>query len=125
VLFRVTTQKPVRTLFGQTGLVTNIAFSFDASHKSWFALAGASLETKPGTYIILLRGETFCRGDPPGNLPDRLTGRPSRSKRKFVSNTSAILGCDLNVPGRLYRGPAQKTSAQIEQDKGNKGKTLF
>src|ERR1700675_3139213 len=59
VLFRVTTPKPVRTLSGNW-LGHEIAFSFDASRKSWFALAGASLETKPGAYPIQLRGETFA-----------------------------------------------------------------
>src|SRR5450756_373838 len=53
VLFRVTTPKPVRTLSGNW-LGHEIAFSFDASHKSWFALAGASLETKPQAYPIHL-----------------------------------------------------------------------
>src|ERR1700686_1564397 len=59
VLFRVTTPKPVHALSGNW-LGHEIAFSFDASHKSWFALAGASLETKPGAYPIQLRGETFA-----------------------------------------------------------------
>src|SRR5260370_25638737 len=58
VLFRVTTPKPVRALSGNW-LGHEIAFSFDASHKSWFALAGASLETQPGAYPIKLLGETF------------------------------------------------------------------
>src|SRR4030088_1324060 len=56
VLFRVTTPKPVRALSGNW-LGHEIAFSFDASHKSCFALAGASLETNPGPYPIQLHGE--------------------------------------------------------------------
>src|SRR5258708_39760431 len=60
VLFRVTTPKPVRALSGNW-LGHEIAFSFDASHKSWFALGGASLETKPGGYSIQLRAETSGR----------------------------------------------------------------
>src|SRR6202790_2866872 len=47
VLFRVTTPKPVRTLSGNW-LGHEIAFSFDASHKSWFALPGARLGTHRG-----------------------------------------------------------------------------
>src|SRR5271167_4846471 len=57
VLFRVTTPKPVRTL-SANWLGHEIAFSFDANHKSWFALAGVSLETKPGAYPIELHAET-------------------------------------------------------------------
>src|ERR1035441_9979096 len=59
VLFRVTTPKPVRTLSG-SWLGHEIAFSFDASRKSWFALAGVSLETKPGAYPLQLHGETLA-----------------------------------------------------------------
>src|SRR6202165_3555726 len=58
VLFRVTTPKPVRALSGNW-LGHEIAFSFDASHKSWFPLAGARLETKPGAYPSPLDGETL------------------------------------------------------------------
>src|SRR6202790_1315748 len=47
VLFRVTTPKPVRALSGNW-LGHEIAFSFDASHKSWFALPGARLGTHRG-----------------------------------------------------------------------------
>src|SRR6266446_5608817 len=69
VLFRVTTQKPVRTLSG-SWLGHEIAFSFDASRKSWFTLAGVSLDTKPGAYPIQLHGETFvgqAAGSPEGD----------------------------------------------------------
>src|ERR1700704_947225 len=51
VLFRVTTPKPVRALWA-SGLGHKIGSTSTKSHKSWFALAGASLETKPGTYTI-------------------------------------------------------------------------
>src|ERR1700692_423372 len=51
VLFRVTTPKPVRALSGNW-LGHEIAFSFDASHKSLFSLARASLETQPGAHPI-------------------------------------------------------------------------
>jgi len=57
VLFRVITPKAVRTLSGKW-LEHEISFTFDAAQKSWFGLAGASLETKPGTYPIELRAET-------------------------------------------------------------------
>src|ERR1700674_3051713 len=52
VLSRVTTPKPVRALSGNW-LGHEIAFSFDASQEPWFALSGASLETKPGAYPII------------------------------------------------------------------------
>ena len=57
MLFRVTTPKPVRTLSGKW-LGHEIAFNFDPASKTWFALAGASQETKPGAYPLELQAET-------------------------------------------------------------------
>jgi murein DD-endopeptidase MepM/ murein hydrolase activator NlpD len=57
VLFRVTTPRPMRTLSGKW-LEHEISFTFDASRKAWFGLAGSSQETKPGTYPIELQAET-------------------------------------------------------------------
>lgn len=34
----------------------SMVFSFDSASKSWYALAGVSLETKPGTYTLQLSG---------------------------------------------------------------------
>ena len=55
-LFRVTTPASARTVTAQW-LDHEISFTFDATQKAWFALAGASLETKPGAYPIELRAE--------------------------------------------------------------------
>jgi murein DD-endopeptidase MepM/ murein hydrolase activator NlpD len=60
VLFRVTTAKPIVALSAKW-LEHEISFSFDATQKAWFALAGASQETKPGIYPIELYGETKSR----------------------------------------------------------------
>jgi murein DD-endopeptidase MepM/ murein hydrolase activator NlpD len=57
VLFQVKSPTRLRALNG-TWLGHEIAFSFDAKSKTWFALAGVSLETAPGTYAIELTGET-------------------------------------------------------------------
>ena len=57
VLFRVTTPQSIRTLSGKW-LEHEISFTFDATQKKWFGLAGSSQETKPGTYPIELQAET-------------------------------------------------------------------
>jgi len=41
-----------------TWLGHDVSFSFDAVSKTWFALAGVSLDTAPGTYSLELTGET-------------------------------------------------------------------
>ncbi len=57
ILLRVTTPKTVRSLSGKW-LDHEMSFSFDSASESWYALAGASLETKPGVYPIALQAET-------------------------------------------------------------------
>jgi murein DD-endopeptidase MepM/ murein hydrolase activator NlpD len=57
VLFQIKPPQRLDSLHG-TWLGHDILFSFDAASKTWFALAGASLETAPGTYALDLTGET-------------------------------------------------------------------
>jgi murein DD-endopeptidase MepM/ murein hydrolase activator NlpD len=117
VLFRVTTPKPVRTLSGKW-LGHEIAFSFDASHKSWFALAGASLETKPGAYPIQLHGETFA-GQSAGP-PD---GQAISFEKKIRVERQRYPRVLLKVPGR-YTAPSPEDQRQIEQDKETKAEAF-
>ena len=105
VLFRVTTQKPVRTLSGNW-LGHEIAFSFDASRKSWFALAGVSLETKPGAYPIQLHGETFV-------------GQSISFEKKIRVERRRYPRVQLKVPVR-YTAPGPEDQRQIEQEKETK-----
>jgi len=57
VLFQV---KPPARLASLTGawFGHDVSFSYDAASKMWFALAGVSIETSPGTYPLELTGET-------------------------------------------------------------------
>jgi murein DD-endopeptidase MepM/ murein hydrolase activator NlpD len=105
VLFRFTTPKPVRTLSGDW-LGHEIAFSFDASRKSWFALAGASLETKPGAYPIELHAETAA-------------GQAISFEKKIRVERQRYPRVLLKVPGR-YTAPSPEDLRQIEQDKETK-----
>ena len=117
VLFRVTTPKPVRTLSGNW-LGHEIVFSFDASHKSWFALAGASLETKPGAYPIQLHGEAFA-GQSAGS-PD---GQAISFEKKIRVERQRYPRMQLKVPGR-YTAPSPEDQRQIEQDKETKAQVF-
>jgi murein DD-endopeptidase MepM/ murein hydrolase activator NlpD len=64
VLFQVKPPQRLESLNG-TWLGHEVSFSFDATSKTWFALAGVSLETAPGTYTLELTGETQA-GKAPG-----------------------------------------------------------
>jgi biotin carboxyl carrier protein len=57
VLFQIKAPQPLESLSG-TWLGHEIPFSYDPATKSWFALAGVSLETPPGTYDLELAGQT-------------------------------------------------------------------
>jgi len=101
-LFRVTTPKPVRSLAGGW-LGHEITFSFDASHKSWFALAGVSQETKPGIYPLELK-----------------TGNSAGQASSFEKNIPVVRQryprVLLKVPTR-YTAPNPEDQREIEQDK--------
>jgi murein DD-endopeptidase MepM/ murein hydrolase activator NlpD len=56
VLFQVKPPTSLQSLSG-TWLGHDVAFSFDAKSKTWYALAGISLETAPGIYSLELSGE--------------------------------------------------------------------
>lgn len=106
VFFRVTAPKPVRTLIG-TWLGHEIAFSFDASRKSWFALAGVSQETKPGTYTLQLKGETSAGPS---------VGQALAFEKKIAVQRQRYPRVQLKVPGR-YTAPSPEDQREIEQDK--------
>jgi murein DD-endopeptidase MepM/ murein hydrolase activator NlpD len=113
VLFRVTTPKPVRTLSG-SWLGHEIAFSFDASRKSWFALAGVSLETKPGAYPLQLHGET---------LAGQSAGQAISFEKRFRVQRQRYPRVPLKVPDR-YTAPSPEDQRQIELDKEAKTEIL-
>src|SRR2546428_5878370 len=57
VLFLVNPPARLVTLSG-TWLDHEVSFSFEKVTRKWFGLAGASLETQPGTYTLELKGTT-------------------------------------------------------------------
>ena len=65
VLFQVKPPTRLQSLSG-TWLGHNVTFSFDTKIKTWYALAGVSLETTPGSYSLELTGEP-ASGKAPGN----------------------------------------------------------
>jgi len=65
VLFEVKSPAKLESLSG-TWLGHEVSFSFDASTKTWFALAGINFETAPGSYSLEVSGKTAV-GKSPGN----------------------------------------------------------
>ena len=109
VLFRVTTPTPVRAV-SANWLGHAIAFSFDTARKSWFALAGASLETKPGAYPLQLQAETAA-------------GQTISFDKKIRVERQRYPRVLLKVPAR-YTAPSPEDQRQIEQDKETKAEAF-
>jgi len=117
VLFRVATPKPVRAL-SANWLGHEIKFSFDASHKSWFALAGVSLETKPGVYPLELHAEP-----PPAPSAGPSAGQAISFEKKIRVEHQRYPRVRLKVPAR-YTAPSPEDQHQIEQDKETKAEVF-
>jgi murein DD-endopeptidase MepM/ murein hydrolase activator NlpD len=102
VVIRVNTHKPVRSLAGDW-LGHQLAFSFDPHTKIWFALAGASLETKPGSYPLQLHAETAA-------------GQGLSFEKNIAVARQRYPRVLLKVPGR-YTAPSPEEQREIDQDK--------
>jgi murein DD-endopeptidase MepM/ murein hydrolase activator NlpD len=102
VLLRVTPPQPVRTLSGNW-LGHEISFSFHEGRTVWFALAGASLVTKPGAYPIELSAETTG-------------GKLLVDHETIVVERQSYPRAILKVAGR-YTAPSPEELREIEQDK--------
>ncbi len=105
VVFRVNTLKPVRSLTGNW-LGHEFAFTFDRQAKAWFAIAGASLETKPGSYPIRLHAESAA-------------GQPISFEKGIPVQVRRYPRVLLKVPGR-YTAPGPDEQREIEKDKKTK-----
>jgi murein DD-endopeptidase MepM/ murein hydrolase activator NlpD len=80
-----------------------IVFTLDSTSKIWFALAGISLETKPGTYPLELRaGES--------------AGQAVAFEKKIRVQHQRYPQVLLKVPGR-YTAPSPEDQRQIALDK--------
>lgn len=102
VLFRVTTSKPLQSLKGRW-LNHEIAFNSDAERKNWFAIAGASLETKPGNYPLELSGQSQ-------------SGQTLTYKKGIWLQRQGYPRVTLTVAGK-YTAPDPEQLKLIEHDK--------
>ena len=105
VLFRVTTKKPFHSLSGNW-LGHEVTFTFDAGDRAWFALAGTSFTTKPGSYPIELHAENAA-------------GQAISFQKSFRVYGQHYPQVPLKVPGR-YTAPNPEDQAEIAKDKETK-----
>jgi murein DD-endopeptidase MepM/ murein hydrolase activator NlpD len=102
VVFQITTPRPVGNVAGNW-LGHQLAFTFDQRTKTWFGLAGASLETKPGSYALQLHAETAA-------------GQALSFEKKILVLRQRYPRVLLKVPGR-YTAPSAEEQREIDQDK--------
>jgi murein DD-endopeptidase MepM/ murein hydrolase activator NlpD len=106
VLFQVKPPARLESLSG-TWLGHDLSFSFDATSKTWFALAGVSLETVPGTYAIELTGETASAKTPDGKIS--FTRKFTVARGKYPTRPGALV-----VEGKFIE-PNPEQQKQIEE----------
>jgi murein DD-endopeptidase MepM/ murein hydrolase activator NlpD len=106
VLFQVKPPARLNSLKG-TWLGHDVSFSFDAKSKTWYALAGVSFETAPGTYTIELGGDLEAG---PGS------GQKISFSRSFTvaSGKYPKIKAKLGVEGK-FTEPTPEQQKQIEE----------
>jgi murein DD-endopeptidase MepM/ murein hydrolase activator NlpD len=105
IVVRVTTPEPVSELAGKW-LGHELVFSFDERAKTWVALAGASLETKPASYPMELHAQTAA-------------GRAISFTKEIPVQHRGYPRVVLKVPGR-YTAPSADEQHEIELDQKTK-----
>ncbi len=101
--------KPLARLGSLTGtwLGHDVSFSLDAKSKTWFALAGVSLETAPGTYSLELTGETEAGKAPSKKISFNRKFAVARGKYPKIE-------VKLSVEGK-FTEPNPEQQKQIEE----------
>jgi murein DD-endopeptidase MepM/ murein hydrolase activator NlpD len=106
VLFQVKPPARLDMLSG-TWLGHEVRFSFDAGSKTWFALAGVSLETAPGPYSLELSGETAAGKNPSEKISVTHKFTVGRGKYPKIS-------VKLSVEGK-FTEPSPEQQKQIQE----------
>jgi len=104
VLFQIKAPSRLESLSGKW-LDRELKFSFNPSTKTWFALAGVSFETNPGSYTLELSGQR-------PNLDAPIT-----FSRKFTVARASYprIKVPLTVE-KKFTEPSKEQLAQIEED---------
>jgi murein DD-endopeptidase MepM/ murein hydrolase activator NlpD len=106
VLFQVKPPQRLESLSGKW-LGHEVSFSFDAKSRTWFALAGVSLETTPGSYSLELTGE-------------RQAGKSPSAATTFAKNLKVAranypkIKVSLSVESK-FTEPSPEQQKQIEE----------
>jgi murein DD-endopeptidase MepM/ murein hydrolase activator NlpD len=112
VLFEVKAPAHLDSLTG-TWLGHQITFNYSPSNRSWFALAGVTFETAPGSYALELNAERAAGGE------------PVKFSRKFEVERARYpqIKVELTVE-KKFTEPSPEQLAQIQEDQKTKQEYL-
>jgi murein DD-endopeptidase MepM/ murein hydrolase activator NlpD len=116
VLFRVRPPARLESLSG-SWLGHEVSFSFDATSKVWYALAGVSIETAPGSYPLELTGKELTGEAVAGKMPaGKEAGKNLSFTRKFTVARGKYpkIEIKLNVESK-FTEPNPEQQKQIEE----------
>jgi murein DD-endopeptidase MepM/ murein hydrolase activator NlpD len=102
ILLQITPPDRLQSLSG-TWLDHKVFFSFDSRSKTWYGISGASLETHPGRYLLLLAGVTEA-------------GKEIAAERKLSVGRGKYRSVALHVP-RQFTQPNPEEVQRIEREK--------
>jgi len=102
IVFRITPPVHLRSLSGKW-FEHDVFFNYDATTKSWYGIAGVSLETAPGTYVLTLKGTTAA-------------GKEISFQKKLRVRAAKYPTVAVTVAPK-FTEPSPEQLQQIEQDK--------
>jgi murein DD-endopeptidase MepM/ murein hydrolase activator NlpD len=105
IVFRIAPSEPMTSLAGKW-LGHEVFFSLEAHSQVWYALAGASVETRPGKYALELKGITA-------------SGKELSLQRSISVGRGKYRSIAAKVP-KQYTEPSAEQLREIDQDKALK-----
>lgn len=109
VLFRVRSSVKLSSLSGKW-IDHDVFFSFDPKSKTWYGLAGASLETRPGKYALTLTGETA-------------SGKPVSWQKSVIVRKGKYRQIAVSVP-KQFTEPDPEQLKEIKEEQTLKHETF-
>jgi len=106
VLFQVKSPVGLESLNG-TWLGHEVSFSFDTASKTWFVLAGVTLETAPGNYDLKLTGGTKAGKSPSTRIS--FTRKLTVARAKYPK-----IKVNLSVEGK-FTEPSPEQQKEIQE----------
>lgn len=105
LFLRVMAPATLDTLSGKW-LEHDVFFDLDAANKTWYGIAGSSLQTRPGSYVLKLEGTTTA-------------GKEVTLERKITIHAAKYLRTVIQV-AKQYTEPSPEQLQKVSQDTGLK-----